>query len=109
MAGNDHCSALRSRLGNGQIQDLIQRIDDALQASAFCSVERWIGSGCENVSRRDHIGVPEVDNAVAVRDCRFRMENLNTLSINELAEFIQRLVVNLAWKRGRSRRLATGG
>src|SRR6058998_4050464 len=85
MSGNDHGSAFCSELGNGQIQNPVEPVDDALNVSTSLDVNDRIAIGSENVAGRDHVVAPEVNETIAVRVGRWLMQNENALAVEEVA------------------------
>src|SRR5262249_24414007 len=90
VARNDQCSALGAELRYGDLQDLVQAIEDAINAAALFEVDHRIACRRQDVSGADHVGVSEENHGVAVCVGGRRMKYLDAFAIEELAEFVGR-------------------
>ena len=60
---------MRSVLGNGQVENVVQALENTLDATALLDVNDGITDGRKDVAGADDLGVTEKYDAVAVRVC----------------------------------------
>ena len=66
VAGDDVGTALFIGARNHDVEQAIERVDFAVDRTAFCEVDHRVAIGSENVAGADHVGAAEEDDAVAV-------------------------------------------
>ena len=81
VARNDHRAALSFVLENGPIQDVVQRVDLALNAAAVFDIDERKLRGVEDIARDDNVGLTEVNDAVAIGDRVRLVKNLDGVSV----------------------------
>ena len=83
MAGNDKGPAFLLVFWDGDLDDAIQRIDDAIDAAARLHIKIWIARCVENVARTYHVRAPKIHDAIAVRVRTRRVDDFDTLVVEE--------------------------
>ena len=102
-ARNDPRAALAAVLGNGEIENLIQAVDDALNAAALLDVDDGIADGRKEVAGADHFGVTEEHDAVAVRVRRRRVIDDHRFTVEVFRQLVELVEIRVGRPRCRRR------
>src|SRR6188474_1016815 len=97
MTGNNPRAALRSALGNSDIQNVIESLDNTVDGAASCDIDLGITDSRQNLTGIDHFRVPEEDDAVAVAVCVRLMIGNDRFAVEPLAQFEKFAVVRIGW------------
>ena len=81
MAWNDQRATLSFVQENGPVEDIIQGFDLALNAAAVFDVDKRKLNRVEDITRGDNIGLPELNNAVAIGDRVRFAKNLDRVPV----------------------------
>src|SRR6202044_546935 len=87
VAGNHECAAFGAEFSYGEIENMIQAVYHALQATAVGEIDDGVTRGEKNIARADDIRGPKKHDAIAVGMSGGFMENLDPFAIEKLAEF----------------------
>ena len=74
VTGNDQRAAFLQGRRHGEIDNAIQRVDNALNAAAAIEIDDRVAGGDENVAGADDVGAAKEDQAVAIGVRRGLME-----------------------------------
>ena len=66
VAGDDVCAAFFVGAGNHEVEQAIERVDFAVDRTAFREIDHGVAIGSEDVAGADDVGAAEEDQAVAV-------------------------------------------
>ena len=103
MSRNDHGAAILVVHVDGLVENKIERLNLALQASAVLYVDERILRGGEDVTCGNNVGTPEVHNAIAVCTCILQGEDLHRFAIVVFPAAVFK--VSVAGRSGRGRLL----
>ena len=110
MTGNDPRAALGPVLGYGQIENVVQSIDNALNTAALLQINDRIAGGGHKLAGADDFGVAEIHDAVAIAVRRGLVIDDNGFAVEVRSEFEELAVVGIRRPcRGRSGSLARSG
>ena len=85
----------------GAVEDVVERLDLAVDAAAVLRVDHRIAREIEDVARDDHVGAPEHDDAVAVGDGVRLVEQLDAVVVMRFAAALLEIRVarhRLVWR-----------
>src|SRR4030095_5101990 len=82
VTGNDISAALFLVFRNGDVEQAVEAIDDALHIAAALRLDHWIADGGGEIPARDDIGTAKKDDHVTVSVPRL-MDQLNRLVVEE--------------------------
>jgi len=82
LARNDQSPALHPVIRNREIQNVIDRVKDSLNAAAMGDVDHRIHRCGENAPRTDRVGTSEHNDAVPIGDRIGLVEYLNSFSMD---------------------------
>src|SRR5689334_9500335 len=104
MTGDDHRPAFFAELGNGEIEDVVQCIQDTLNRATSGNVNDGIGVLPEDVAGNDYVGPAEKHDGVSIGRCVRSVKQHNTFAVNEVAKLHLLEAVGIggqhAWWRG---------
>src|SRR5580698_2696953 len=83
MTGDNIRSALLFVLGNSDVNDVIQRIEFALNTAASFHVDERIADGAEDIAGYDHVGAAKENQAVTIGMGRGLRTNFHRLFVKE--------------------------